>query len=338
MSDLNANAPSAQECLFGLNESKQSASIHIHSVPWDATTSYRSGASHGPSAILKSSAQLDLYDRELGEIYKSGIYFFKPEAEVMTLNSETKKQINEFRKANYSDLNIINKNCDRMNTFVYERVQESLDAKKCIGILGGDHSVSLGGVRALAEKYGSDFGILHIDAHMDLRDAYEGFRWSHASIFRNILNEKTPPAQVVQVGIRDFCEEEFHFAQEHKSRVHVFFDHDVKGQLARGVHWFDMAQEIVKHLPKKVYISFDIDGLSPVFCPHTGTPVPGGLDYDQVLILLSVLGNSGRQVIGFDLCEVAPSSHDLSDEWDGNVGMRLLYKLCGWLAKTNGLL
>lgn len=337
MSDFNPNAPSAQNCLFGLNESKEGAAIHIHSVPWDATTSYRSGTSRGPEAILKASEQLDLYDRELEKIYESGIYFFKPNSELVALNDKTKKQVEDFRNTN-KGLELINKNCDQMNTFVYKHIKESLSAEKCVGVLGGDHSVPLGAIRAFTEKYGSDFGILHIDAHMDLRDAYEGFTWSHASIFRNILNEEKSPAHVVQVGIRDFCEEEFHFAQEHGGRVHVFFDHDIKVQLSKGAYWFDMAQSIVKSLPKKVYISFDIDGLDPVFCPNTGTPVPGGLDYDQALILLSVLGNSGRQIIGFDLCEVAPSPHDPNDEWDGNVGMRLLYKLCGWLAKTNGFL
>ena len=132
---------------------------------------------------------------------------------------------------------------------------------------------------------------------------------------------------LVQVGIRDVCEEEMARAAADK-RVHTFPAPLLQQARCQGVSWDTQVADILARLPQKVYISFDIDGLEPALCPHTGTPVPGGLRYGEMQYLLDALRRSGREIIGFDLCEVAPHPTDRADEWDGNVGARVLYQLC----------
>jgi len=184
----------------------------------------------------------------------------------------------------------------------------------------------LGYLKALAQTHES-FGILQIDAHMDLREAYEGFTYSHASIFYNAL--KLPQVeQLVQVGIRDFCDEELNLVNNSDGRVKVFYDHDIKDSAFNGIQWDSYCEEIIDELPDKVYLSFDIDGLDPKLCPNTGTPVPGGLSFREAIYLIKKVVESGRTIIGADLCEVAGQGHS----WDGNVGARILYKMAGLIS------
>jgi agmatinase len=135
----------------------------------------------------------------------------------------------------------------------------------------------------------------------------------------------------VQVGIRDYCEEEWDYIVGSKNRVVTYFDKELKDRQYDGQVWKTIADEIVKHLPDKVYISFDIDGLDPKLCPHTGTPVPGGLEVDQVFYICKKVLASGRKIVGFDLNEIGVSH----DEWDENVGARCLFKLCNLLILSN---
>jgi agmatinase len=151
----------------------------------------------------------------------------------------------------------------------------------------------------------------------------------------NVMNDPRKPQKLVQVGIRDFCEEEYNFIQS-RSDIKTFFDISLKRRLLKGETWEALCQDIIKELPQNVYISFDIDGLDPAFCPHTGTPVPGGLSVDQVFFLFNEIHASGRKIIAFDLNEVSSGGlEDSEAEWDGNVGARILYKLCGWLVKCH---
>jgi agmatinase len=200
-----------------------------------------------------------------------------------------------------------------------------------VGLVGGDHSTPLGFMEALAEKH-SEFGILQIDAHCDLRKAYEGFEFSHASIMYNALKLRQVK-KLVQVGIRDWCEEENNYIRSSKGRVVTFFDHAMKRSLYEGTSWKSLCDKIVSQLPKNVYVSFDIDGLDPKLCPSTGTPVPGGLEFEQAVYLIEQVVRKGKKIIGFDLNEVAPGA----DEWNGNVGARMLYKMCNLAAASNNL-
>jgi agmatinase len=140
--------------------------------------------------------------------------------------------------------------------------------------------------------------------------------------------------RLVQVGVRDYCDEELRVIERAMGRVKTYFDQDIKSQLYEGKSWAVLCERIINDLPNLVYMSFDIDGLNPKLCPSTGTPVAGGLEFEQVIYLITRLVKSGRKIIGFDLNEVAPGH----DDWDANVGARLLYQLCNWMAVSQGKL
>lgn len=321
--------------IFGLPTTPEEARLILLPVPWEVTTSYGSGTSSGPEAILKASPQIDLFDLETGTAYESGYHMLPIPENLKELNSTLKPKAlavreeletkGELSAGGEKLLAEVNSGCDEMVEWVFSHSQKVLKDGKLLGLIGGDHSSPEGAIRAVSESVGGDFGVLHIDAHADLREAYQGFKHSHASIMRNVMEADWRPSRLVQVGIRDFCQEEYDFIQS-RPDVKTFFDIELKRELLGGTSWSLLCRHIVDSLPKQVYISFDVDGLSPEYCPNTGTPVPGGLNFDQILYLFSALVKSGRKIVGFDLNEVAPGA----DEWDGNVGARLLYKLCGW--------
>jgi agmatinase len=217
-----------------------------------------------------------------------------------------------------------------LNKWVYDQTSELLEKNKLVGVIGGDHSSPLGFMKAIAEKHG-DFGILQIDAHCDLRESYEGFVHSHASIMFNALKDIPQITKLVQVGIRDYCDSEWQYICDSQYRVISYFDKDIKERQYEGQTWKLIVDEIVHHLPQKVYLSFDIDGLDPKLCPNTGTPVQGGFDTEQVFYLVKRILQSKRQLIGFDLCETGISNN----EWDENVGARVLFKLCNLMVASN---
>ncbi len=326
--------------IFGLISTRKESKVILTPVPWEVTTSYGSGTSHGPRAILEASPQIDLFDIEFGNAYEQGFFLEKEDPFFMANNNKLKPlaqeiigawdETTELSAPHKATLKQINSACTEMTELVYRKTAAVIKENKIPGLIGGDHSTPLGAIRAVGEHYAGDFGILHIDAHADLRLAYQGFSHSHASIMRNVCALKTPPKHLVQVGIRDFCQEEYDFIQSNESQVTTFFDSQLKSAQMQGEAWGQLVEKILKPLPKNVYVSFDIDGLAPHFCPHTGTPVPGGLSFDEACYLLAQIVKSGRKIIGFDLNEVAPGPE--GDEWDGNVGSRLLFKLCGWAA------
>jgi len=213
-----------------------------------------------------------------------------------------------------------------LNEWVYQNTKKLLDQEKLVGVVGGDHSCPLGYYKALGEKYPS-FGILQIDAHADLREAYEGITYSHASIMFNALKEVAAVSKLVQVGTRDYSESEMEYIHNSRGRVVTFFDRDIKESQFDGRTWKEITALIVRELPEYVYLSFDIDGLDPKLCPNTGTPVQGGLETEQVYFLLREILKQRKKLIGFDLNEVGVGSN----EWDENVGARVLFKLCNLL-------
>ncbi|NBL63755.1 agmatinase [Flavobacterium sp. NST-5] len=333
----------ADQSIFGLPFTAEESEIIIIPVPWEVTVSYGAGASSGPEAILDASFQVDLHHQEFPELWKLGIYLdLNEQTDKWKSDSEKYKglaqpiiealesgEVIESHPALQADLDKINKICRELHNQVKERVLHWTKKGKKVVLLGGDHSTPLGYYEALATQH-ENFGILHLDAHMDLRIAYEGFTYSHASIMYNAL--KIPQiSKIVQVGIRDFCEQEVEVAL--KDRVLVHTDMDLKAETFTGTTWAQQCEKIIASLPQKVVISFDIDGMYPWYCPNTGTPVPGGFSFEQAAYLLSKLADSGKEIIGFDLVEVAPGD----DDWDGNVGARMLFHMCGVLAKNSGL-
>lgn len=319
--------------IFGLPFTRKECGIILIPVPFDATTSYARGTMQGPGAVFNASMQVDLFDRRLGRIYERGIFMLDEPTRIAELSDEAGDLATEIIEKGGAEpedaptLKKINAACEEVNAYVKAETAKVLKEGKVPGIVGGEHSVPFGAIQAVAEHFG-EVGILHIDAHMDLRDAFEGFAWSHASIMHNVLSRIPGVKQLVQVGIRDMGEREIQFAEKQGQRVKVFYDSELAERALSGVTWQTICAEVIALLPQKVYISFDIDGLDPSLCPHTGTPVPGGLSFNQATLLLEALKASGKQVVGFDLVEVAPGIEG-EPELDANVGARLLYKLCG---------
>ncbi len=334
----------ADSGIFGLPFNAENSLLQMIPVPWEVTTSYGDGASRGPRAILRASHQVDLFDLETGDVYKNGYYMIDPPEQIEAWNKEFKAKAQRVLES-IEDGSIdndkealrlqdeINKKSEQVNQWVYEQAKRIQSESRFAAVIGGDHSTPYGLIRATAEKFDGNFGILHVDAHADLRDAYQGYRHSHASIMFNVMEELKPKA-LVQVGIRDFSPGEFEYI-ESNPRVHTFFDQVLKRRQHRGDSWQKICDDIVAKLPENVHISFDIDGLTPDLCPGTGTPVPGGLSFDQALTLFATVVESGRRIVSFDLNEVAEPEEPVSD-WDGNVGARLLFKLCGWTLVSNG--
>ena len=328
--------------IFGLPFTEEDARLVIVPVPWEVTVSYTAGTARAPEHIFKASLQVDLFDPEYKDVWRQGYYmrnhdkkvlmksdYLRKEAELYINYIAEGEEVND-NKFMCKTLKEVNAGGNYLNDWVYEQTKDLMDAGKLVGLLGGDHSTPLGYFKAIGEKHG-DFGILQIDAHCDLRKAYENFVYSHASIMYNALEQIPQIKKLVQVGIRDYCEEEWDYIETNKDRVVTFFDQDIKERQFEGKTWQAITDEIISQLPQKVFISFDIDGLNPKLCPHTGTPVQGGFETDQVFYLFKKLMQSGRHLVGFDLNEVGISQ----DEWDENVGARCLFKLCNMLAASN---
>ena len=328
--------------IFGLPFSEEDADLIILPVPWEVTVSYKAGTARAPDHIFKASLQVELYDNDTNDMWRRGIFmratdrkillksdYLRKEAELYINYIAQDENVND-NKFMYKTLKEVNEGSLLMNSWVYEQTKALLEQGKLVGLLGGDHSTALGYFKAIAEKHG-DFGILQIDAHFDLRESYEGFHYSHSSVMFNALKEIPHLKKLVQLGIRDYGDNEWKIVCDSEYKVICYFDRELKDRQYEGQTWNVIADEIVNHLPEKVYISFDIDGLDPKLCPNTGTPVMGGLEAEQVFYILRKIIKSGRKLIGFDLSEVGISTN----EWDENVGARVLYKLCNYLLASN---
>lgn len=242
----------------------ESARYVLLTVPYDGTSTFVKGADKGPQAILNASDSLELYDVQYQcEPCNVGIYtddfkydFSSPEAMVQS---------------------------------VYQRVNHFLDMGKFVTMVGGEHSVSVGAIRAMSERF-RDLTVLQIDAHADLRDDYHDSIYNHACVMRRTQDY----AQVVQVGIRNVCTEEMH----NLLTENVFYAHEIHNDDT----WMDRA---VDRLTDNVYISFDLDGLDPSILPATGTPLPGGLQWYPTLRFLEKVFRA-KHVVGFDVVELCP--------------------------------
>ena len=343
LSTFDPNAPSnPKNNIFGLPFTEDDARLVILPVPWEVTVSYGAGTSRACEHVFRASMQVDLYDGESDNAWRQGLYMRQPDKKVLMksdylrkeaelyINFTSKGELIERNSFMCKSLKEINEGSNNLNKWVYEQTRDLLNQGKLVGLLGGDHSTPLGYYKAIAEKHG-DFGILQIDAHCDLRQCYEDFVYSHASVMYNALKEIPQLKRLVQAGVRDYSQQEWDYILNSDYRVITYFDKDIKERLYEGQTWKQIAEEIVNHLPEKVYISWDIDGLDPKLCPNTGTPVHGGFEAEQVLYLIRKIIQSGRKFIGFDLVEIGTGESD----WDANVGARILWKLSNLLVANN---
>ena len=328
--------------IFGLPFEEENARLIILPVPWEVTVSFGSGTARSAEQVFKASLQVDLFDRDIPDSWRQGFYLKESDKKILLksdyLRKEAELYIDYISRGELvgdnqfmcKTLKEVNEGGVLLNNWVYQQTKALLDNDKLVGLLGGDHSVPLGFMKALSEKH-SDFGVLQIDAHCDLRSGYEGFLYSHASIMYNALKEIPQLKKLVQVGIRDYSQGEWEYLLNNKNRVTAYLDKDIRIRQYEGETFKEIVQEIVAQLPEKVYISFDIDGLDPKLCPNTGTPVQGGFETEQVFYLFDTVRKAGKKIIGFDLCEVSTSETG----WDANVGARILFKLCNLLVASN---
>jgi agmatinase len=328
--------------IFGLPFKEEDARLVILPVPWEVTVSYSAGTARAPENIFRAAYQVDLFDAENRNGWMQGFYMRHSDKKVLLKSDYLRKEAELYidyiskgekvEKNNFmsKSLKEINEGSLYMNKWVYEQSKELLAQDKLVALLGGDHSTPLGYLKALAEKHG-EFGILQIDAHCDLREAYEDFTYSHASIMYNVLKEIPEVKKILQVGIRDYGEQEWETIQNSQGRVVTYFDKAIKERQYEGENWKNIVDEMIEHLPQQVYLSFDIDGLDPKLCPNSGTPVQGGMETEQAFYMIKRLLRSGRKLIGFDLCEVGVGEND----WDANVGARVLWRLSNLLVLSN---
>lgn len=327
--------------LFGLETPLEDAKIVSFGIPWDVTTSYRPGTVNGPRTVLEASYQLDLVSPILDKAWELPLYTLPLNQEWQNTSASLRQESQAIIQALESGQDVsaqphllealsrINQECAQLSQYTYDLTHKLLTEGKRVLAIGGDHATSLGPIRAHCEFY-SDLSILHFDAHADLRNAYEGFKESHASIMYNVMETLSIKA-LVQVGIRDVSPVELDYSHRHPS-IYTHLDWEIKSKLSQGQSWNAVVDQIIQPLSQTVYISFDIDGLDPKLCPNTGTPVPGGLELWQVQILIERVLASGRKIIGADLVEVAPGSDQ--DQWDGNVGARCAFLLACAIAKS----
>lgn len=332
------------ESIYGVGVAPEDARVVMIPVPWEATTSYGRGTAKGPEAIAAASTQVDLFDLELAgvgvaEPYRAGLALVPIDPEVAAKGAEAAERAlavieayDETRPGEYdapilAELARVNELSAWLDAWLEREVQRWLAKGKLVGIVGGDHSVPFGSIKAHAKAY-PGLGVLHFDAHADLRVAYQGFVGSHASIMHRVMSELPDVAKLVSVGVRDFCQEEYRAVVDSGGRIEAFWDLTLTRAKQAGTPFSEVTSRIARSLPHDVYVSFDIDGLEPTLCPHTGTPVPGGLTFADATAVIAAVVGSGRRIVGFDLVEVAPGPD--GDEWDANVGARLLHKMLGY--------
>ncbi len=264
----------------------ESAAYVLLSVPYDGTSTFVKGADKGPQAILNASDSLELYDIQYDiDVSKAGVYTDHYDYDLSTPEAMVKS--------------------------VYGRVSHFLDMGKRVAMVGGEHSVSVGAIRAMSERF-PDLTVLQIDAHADLRDEYHGSPYNHACVMRRAQE----CARVVQVGIRSVCEEE----QCNIVLENIFYAHNIVGRTG----WED---EVLERLTGNVYISFDLDGLDPSILPATGTPLPGGLQWYPTLNLLEKVFRA-RRVVGFDVVELCPQEGNVVSDV---LAASLVYKMMGMM-------
>ncbi|MFH1316486.1 MAG: agmatinase [Candidatus Woesearchaeota archaeon] len=259
--------------------------IVILPVPYDKTSTWIKGANKGPEAIITASSNMELYDIETdSEVYKKGIFTDK------------------FISGNLTP--------EELADTVSKKVKEYLQGGKFIVVIGGEHSVSIGAIKAHSEKF-KDMCVLQLDAHSDLRQEYHGSRYNHACVMARAKEN----AKIFQVGIRSMDSDEL----EHMDKKRVVFAEDIQNNK-------DWIADIIKKLPKHVYITIDLDVFDPSIMPSTGTPEPGGLLWYETLKLLKEVIKQ-KEVVGCDIVELCPNKDYKAPDF---LAAKLIYKILSY--------
>ena len=288
-------ALSPKENFLGIEKelsSFEDSKVVIQSLPYEHTSSYQHGSKNGPKSILEASHYVEFYDEELDqETYKN-------------IGICTLKELEFNGKVNEKAIELIEQSTNAL-----------LRENKFIVSLGAEHTVTLGIVKAYANKY-KKLSILQIDAHSDLRQEYEGNTYSHACVMARVNELKIP---ITQVGVRAQCKEEAELIKATNS-ITTIYNHHLSDK-----NWID---DVIDSLSDEVYITIDADGFDPQLISAVGTPEPGGLKWDQGLDLFRALAHSGKKVVGFDVVEVLPREGEILTQYCMS---QLIYKILGYL-------
>ncbi len=263
----------------------EKSKIVLIPVPYDGTSSWKKGADKGPKAFLEASENMELYDIETdSEVYKQGIYLSQPVTE--------------------------SSSPEAMVEAVTEKVKSYLNRNKFVTLFGGEHSISIGAIRAFSRHY-ENLTVVQIDAHADLRESYEGSKCNHACA----LYEANQTTNLIQVGIRSMDQSE----KSVMNYDNVFFAHEIESD----DYWIEQA---VERMTDTVYITIDLDGFDPSLFPATGTPEPGGLFWYETLRFLREVFKE-KNVVGFDLVELCPSPALYASDF---LAAKLYYKMLSY--------
>ncbi len=315
---------------FGQTSSLPQAQLQGLLVPWEPTVSYGSGTSLAPLKILKASHQLDTFHEHYGSLNEDAFKITDFTDLVHDLQKRTLPLARGVVQALeqgaaladlgiQSKLKVIRKQSEMLIQYIQNWTEEVLNADQIPFLIGGDHSCPLGLWNAVFKKH-PHAGLLHIDAHLDMRESYEGFKFSHASVMYNFKKE-FPESQSLHLFMRDFSEEEVQRSQN--LNLNIFTDRQIQNKKAK-MSWRDICREWLEMLPPKIHITLDIDGMDPQLAPGTGTPVPGGMKFQELKILLEEIVATKHQIVSFDLVEVSGRHQG---DFDFNVGARALFEL-----------
>lgn len=263
----------------------ETAKVILIPVPYDGTSTWGKGADKGPQAFLEATENMELYDIETGtEVYEQGIHLTAP----ITENASPEAVVNT----------------------VYKTTKDYIKRNKFVTLFGGEHSISIGTIRAFNECF-DNLTVLHIDAHADLRESYNGSKYNHACA----VHEASQTTNLVQVGIRSMDAIEKTLIDEEKT----FFAHDT----VNDEFWVD---KVIEAMTENVFITFDLDALDPSILPSTGTPEPGGLFWYETLDFLKQVFEE-KNVVGFDIVELCPNASDRSSDF---LAAKLYYKMLSY--------
>lgn len=314
------------------NTPTDKADVVIISTPWSVTSDFGRGATYTPDAIIEASVKSGIYDALSGVSLAGRISTVEINYDIQELSEHLGREAERVKHYGADASSLMTEHYARkvahidegfatMQQSTYEEVKRYAEQGKCVAVIGGDHSVAYGAVKAIAECHGG-VGVLFIDAHADFCQG-EPFRFTHRSIARNIIEDISLVERLVAVGVRDISPEEA-LSIESSPKSEIFLAERLASERFEGRSWGELCREIVERLPQQVYISFDIDALKIEFCHNTNAPVPGGMTFDEVIYLINSVVESGRKIVGFDISEIVPN---LEYTMDATVGARLLSKM-----------
>jgi agmatinase len=321
---------------FGISLNPEESALVLLSAPWDATSSLLQGSSYAPDAIIEMSRFVDFYEPIAPDSWRKGIATIPVDYSIQDLShrlqSDTErltKLHDEFGLSVINNLMYdrrlkrVNEGSVEVNDALFNQVKQWTERDKIVGVIGGDQSVSYSAIKAMGYKY-EKLGVIHVASKCYMREAYQGFDFSHASTMYNVMRDVPQVEQLSIVGAQEFSPIEWERATSN-SRVRLFTAQEMWTQQFEGKTWAAQVADIVETMPQNVYVALNISGLMSAYSPNKGRVSNGGLSLYQLIYLMDRVITSGRRIVGFDITEVVPRAETKRDIL---IVARLLFKMC----------